>query len=95
MAKSDYVTRRVTESREVDVFEVTQGEQSQLRLLGTITISGKANYKDLAEQYGVQKVLTQTRKTNTAIYGVPVAKYMEIAEKLTTNTTEEENNGNY
>lgn len=91
MARGDYITRRVTESRDVDIYEVT--DTSQLKLLGTITTSGKTNNKELATKYGVNKVLTQTKQTNTVTYGVLVDDFMKIAKKLT-NSEEKENDNN-
>ena len=76
MAKQIFITRRVIENKEYNVYKV---EGTSLELLGTEIIKGKVSEKEIAEKYGVPKVFIDCVKENKVIYGVPVEKFMELA----------------
>lgn len=79
MAKEKMVTRRVIESKTYTIYKV---EGTGLTEVGEITTKGRLAEKELAEQYGVDKVVCVLKSEERAVYGVPVDKFMEIAVKL-------------
>lgn len=78
-ARTDYVTRRVMSTKRVDVYKLAG---TNLEKLDTIEVDGKINEGELAKKYNVKKVVTVVKEQKQKIYGVPIEKYMEIAELL-------------
>lgn len=76
MAETKFVTRRVIESTD---YQVYKKDGLQLVPLDIINEKGKVSEKELATKYGIDKVFIEKIKENKAIYGVPVDKFMEIA----------------
>lgn len=77
MARERMVTRKVIETKKYKVYKM---EGLQLVELGEIETKGKVSETDLAKEYGVDKVIVDCIEEKKAIYGVPVSKFMEIAE---------------
>lgn len=77
--RTDYVTRRVKSTKTVDVYKLAG---TNLEKLDTIEVDGKINEGELAKKYNVKKVVTVVKEQKQKIYGVPIEKYMEIAELL-------------
>lgn len=86
--RTDYVTRRVMSTKTVDVYKLAG---SNLEKLDTIEVDGKINEGELAKKYNVKKVVTVVKEQKQKIYGIPVEKYMEIAELLEEKSLVEEN----
>jgi len=76
MSKTQYITRKVVESRIIKVMKIVG---TNLEELDTITVSGRVKEVELAKKYGVDKVVTIEVAKNEVVYGVPVDKFMEIA----------------
>lgn len=76
MAKTNYVTRRVTRNKEVAIYSLENGK---LELIDTRVIDGRPNERQLAEEFKVSKVVCETVKSEVVTYGVEVEKFMEIA----------------
>lgn len=77
MAKERMVTRKVIEMKKYKVYKM---EGLQLVELGELETKGKVNETELAKEYKVDKVIVDCIEEKKAIYGVPVSKFMEIAE---------------
>lgn len=73
------VTRKVIEHKVLNVYELKDGS---IKFLGEETVQGKVSEKELAKKYNVDKVVTDVKEEHTAVYGVPVSQFMEIAVKL-------------
>lgn len=83
--KSNYVTRRIVESKTVKIYSLENGELSEL---DTIEVKGKLSEKELAKKYNVNNIVTEVVAEDNATYGVPIDKFMEIAERLDNKETE-------
>ena len=84
--RTDYVTRRVMSTKTVVVYKLAG---TNLEKLDTIEVDGKINEGELAKKYNVKKVVTVVTEQKQKIYGVPIEKFMEIAELLKEKTLAE------
>lgn len=79
MAKSNLVTRRVVEGRRYDIYK---NESGDLIKLDERIISGKPNGREIAKEYGVEKVTIVERDQIKKVFGMPVEEFMKYAVEI-------------
>lgn len=87
--RSNMVTRRVVESRTIDVYKFENG---QVEKIDTIEVSGKVSEIELAKKYNVNKVMIDVVKENKVTYGLDIDTFMAQAVRIESdeeNETEE------
>ena len=86
MAKSTKVTREISEEVTYDVLEIL--DDGYTRKIGEHTAKGKFSNKDIAEKFGVPKVLTIPRKRKMVTYAMEVEDFMTLATPIKEKTIE-------
>lgn len=74
-----YVTRKIVKEKEYLVLSLENGALIQK---GTRKAKGRISERELEKELGIDKVVLKELKATYVTYGVPVEKFMEIADEL-------------